>query len=195
MPLKRLVVVVSSVLCLGFVTTVQASDEPIKNVYLAIKGGVFLPNSETSGLKNYDNGYNGDAALGIRFNNFFGIELGAGYIEAKMKKPFDDNKVKIIPITGNAILTIPLGSVVNLFAGGGAGYYMAKFAGGGGSDESKNVLGYQALGGIDFNLGESFSIGGEIKRFWAKPEFEGNNTKVKVDVGGTVVDAGIKLRF
>jgi opacity protein-like surface antigen len=192
--LKRLVVV-SCLLCLGFVSAVQAEDEPIKKGYLALKGGLFQPNSKDDGLKGFDDGYNAEVALGVRFAKMIGMELGVGYMEAKGdgKAISKDAKVKTIPYTANLILTIPLGSALNLFAGGGIGYYTTKFSPGS-SAEFKGI-GYQGLGGIDFNLGQGFSIGAEYKYIEAKPEYKNSGITSKVKVGGSALDAGIKLRF
>jgi len=195
---KKIVLAVSCLLCLSFVTAVQASDESTKSMYLAVKGGVFLPNSDSSGLKYFDNGYNGEAAFGLRLTDYLGLELGAGYYVTEAKDAAPGNtkdKFTTIPLTANAIFTIPLGSAVNLFAGGGAGYYLSTFKPGGGDKWSGNAFGYQALAGVDFNLGQRFSLGAEYKYLKTKPEFEHSGVKFKAEVGGSMLDAGIKLRF
>jgi len=215
--MKKIIQIIAVSVCLSIVqsSVTHADDtQPLKKMYVEIKGGIFSPNSdgnETSndgGLKEFDSGFNFEGAFGARYNKYFALESGVGVYAADTKETIrtsvsaTNGKVVVVPITISAIAILPI-DIVDLFAGVGFGYYSStlKFAtattsGNFNQEYSAGALGYQLIGGIDINLTQHIAVGAEIKYFEAKPEFDlPLNTKVKVNVGGTIINGGFKFRF
>jgi opacity protein-like surface antigen len=224
--LMKSVLIAICLICVSLNAVAYADDEPMKKSYVAIKGGLFknipLSAGGTSGYSDNELGtlsekaYNVEVVLGYRLFRYFGAELGAGYYTARNAETGDYyNQMQVIPITLNGIFTIPIGSAVNFFSGGGVGYYMEKAKyGSAGSEYSgyygssgtyrytstprwnkSNVIGAQALAGIDINLTDSISIGGEYKYMFASSKFEDDDADYHKKMGGQIFNVGVKFRY
>ncbi len=239
MTLMKSVSIAICLICVSLTAVAYADDEPMKKSYVAIKGGVFKNIAQNSGVAssaytgtNYDydlgrlseKAYNVEVALGYRFFKFFGAELGTGYYTARNAESGNDyyKQMQVIPITLNGIFTIPIGSVVNIFAGVGCGYYMEKakfgYTGSGWGYTGSyyypgypiygdykvtstprwnkyNTMGAQALAGIDINLTDSISIGGEYKYMYAPSKFKDDDDNSHKQMGGQLFNVGVKFRY
>ena len=64
-------------------TMAFADDEVPEKHYVAIKGGQFTPNTDigtsSTGLKNFDTGFNVELLIGQRVNKYFAFDTGIGY--------------------------------------------------------------------------------------------------------------------
>lgn len=184
--------------------------------YLSIKGGLYDPDI------NYDTAYNAEVAVGIKVNPYFIIDIGGGYFRSEYKSEYSDwfgSSIKekltysLIPITLTLKGNVPLGGdnvsgyKVELYGGGGIGYYLAKKEYKYTSDtltesysSDANALGYHAVIGVDFNVAKHFALGIEGKWFKVEPEFDYEVWGFKVinrrtTMGGWVYNAGFKIRF
>ena len=174
------------------------ASELSKSGYLAIKGGVFQPNTDLgttdTGLKNFKSATNYEISGGFKASPYFALDAGLGYYSTALKSGAN-GKVNVLDVTLNAIGIIPISSV-DLFAGAGFGTYFATIKDSA-NDTTGSALGYQLLGGVDINITDSIAIGGEVKYSKAKPEFEmlGSSSKIKINVGGTTYNGVLKFRF
>lgn len=198
---------------------VSVSTSFADDSYVSVKGGLFLPNSDMPGLKNFKKGYNFELAVGAKIHPNIAIEAAAGYYQTEIKDNFVDTyydyyndayytttpTVSAIPVTLTIKGIIPLGKV-DLFAGAGAGYYYTMLENKvkdldgavlGNLDETYNAsaFGYHFVGGVDFNITDSVAIGAEIKQVYVKPESDISGYKQKVNMGGTIANAGVKFKF
>jgi outer membrane protein W len=183
--------------------------------YFALKGGIFSPNSEEKGLKDFDTGYNIEVAYGYKVNPNFAIEAGIGKYSSEYS---ESGYVEVdgwlypgsITLTASAIpITLTLKGIaplsygkVELYGGGGIGYYLstmeAKVTIGGYSESESwdaSALGFHLVGGGDFYVSEKVALGLEVKWFQVKPEFDYDGYKEKTNLGGTIFNAFLKFRF
>jgi outer membrane protein W len=167
--------------------------------YFSLKGGLYEPDM------NYDTAYNAEVAIGIKVNPYFIIDIGGGYqfVEQEYSQAVSDDKLKwtenysLIPITLTFKGNYPIQDKVEIYGGGGIGYYFArkeygyehtyttydytwyypyyrtvtkttKYS----YSSNANALGYQAVIGCDFNVSKNFALGLEAKWFHVKPEFD-----------------------
>jgi opacity protein-like surface antigen len=200
------------------VTSASAEDEAMKKGYVAIKGGSFMPNrdsgdgtsSSTGGLVNFDSGFNFEVAAGSRMTENFAIEAGIGVYGTKLKDEVGNRlsstaAVAAIPITFSAIAIVPL-KKVDLYAGAGIGLYTAALAtstatryGTIDTDYKSESFGYHVFCGIDLNLSSNVAIGAEYKYVNSEAEFTPDSDlysdKLTMQIGGSMVNAGLKFRF
>jgi len=202
-------------LALGSASAVEAAS----GTYVALKGGLFLPNgqggsvaSSEDGFSSFSTGYNVEVAAGFRPESYAALELGSGYYAtsldvANLQIPSATRiDAYAVPITLTAKGILPLGEL-EFFAGAGLGYWFGqlhfKNAGiVGGAAQVKDVnagaLGYQVLGGADYRVSEAVNLGVEAKWVFAKPEFDFTDItghKVKWQIGGTTINLVAKYNF
>lgn len=207
---QKLIVLLSCVLIPLSVSAASAADTG----YFSVKGGLFLPNgSAGSGLKTFDTGYSTELAIGFRPDTYAALEIGTGFFSASGTVTDADSKsvkrIYSVPVTATAKAILDL-EKFELFCGAGVGYYFAfvdnktDFYTGGIApvDESShgNALGYHAVLGGDYKVSENFRLGADFKWFVAKPELELTSaqnvkTRTKWDIGGTVMNLGLKYLY
>jgi len=150
--------------------------------YVGIKGGIFDPNDDNKGLKNWDNGYGAELFFGGDVEPV-SIELGLGGYTTKPDKDANDS-LNTGYAAGTAKGYLPLGPV-SLYAGGGAGYYFSKL---GDEDVDGSGLGVHLVGGAEFSLGV-ISLLGEVR--WSQVKIEFNDASDKTNVGGLMFNVGV----
>jgi opacity protein-like surface antigen len=169
-----------------------------------------------------DNGFDSDGMWGgniifrIRPIKYLGIDLRAGasanwegetyWIDGRRYK--EDETFSCVPLEVGLVLMMPLGSVVTLYGGGGAGYYIYDYNEKSYSsrhghhyrkeyDEDtdlENDVGWYGLAGLSFQLCPHLSIFGEAR-------YTGTETKlkdfheVKLDCSGAAFQAGVIFDF
>jgi len=149
--------------------------------YIGVKGGLFMPNDDDNGLKNFDNGYGGELFFGSDVGPL-SLELGLGGYTAKPEGGGDDS-LNTVYGSGTAKAYLPLGPL-SIYGGGGAGYYYSKFSD---SDSDGNGLGFHVVGGAEVSAGV-ISILAELKWNQAKLDFGGSE---KANVGGLMLNVGL----
>ena len=153
--------------------------------YVVLKGGYLSPTG--GGFQNLD--LNGNTYWEIASGSdgkFFGAEFGVGYLQTNNSKV----DVYAIPVLLSGKLRIPIALFVPyLKAGGGAYFFNGSSKTGQGSD-STVAWGYQAGGGIDFQLGPLI-LGIEAKYIAVNASLNMGSVKVE----GVITTGNIGLRF
>lgn len=185
--------------------------------YLAVKGGIYLPNGEGSsgdenGFNDLGTGYNAELALGYRPESYVAFELGSGIYGSSgtVSDPTTSNKITAtcvpVTLTVKGIVTFER---LDLFAGVGGGYYFGTVeqkktstAGNITSTDSQSshggALGYLLTAGGDFKVSDRFGVGADFKWFSAQPELDFKTSlggKQKWQIGGSVINLGLKYSF
>lgn len=164
---------------------------PASSWYGQAKLGVFVPNDESDGLKEFDNGPSLEVSFGRRINPNLALELGIGWYKTEWDDSDIDAEVSVVPVTATVKGILPLmNDRLDLFAGAGVGYYFAE-AEVEGSDDSGSAFGYHLLVGADYKLTNAVAIGAEARWFWTEPEFDGED----IQVGGATYSLALKYSF
>lgn len=164
--------------------------------YLAVKGGLFMPNGDDRGLKHFDNGFGGELAIGGQFSQGpvgFAVDGGIGYFTTETEG--GDYDLQVVPLTLTGKLLLKPVSALTLYAGGGLGYYIALLGGDGvegwdSDDKTGKGLGFHAVGGVKLPFGP-LAILAEVR--WSKAEVQYGGHGNDVNIGGITVIAGIKF--
>ncbi|KAF0220767.1 MAG: hypothetical protein FD174_1091 [Geobacteraceae bacterium] len=189
--------------------------------YVAMKAGVFLPNGKSesvdrkdNGFGDLDSGYNVELAVGFKPESYAAVELGTGVYSASGKRSGVGSSADLtaygVPVTVTAKGLLDL-EKWELFAGAGVGYYFGFVdqrtdTAAGNSvmsrDESSHggALGYHVVAGADYRISRQMAAGVDFKWFSARPELEftdaaGTKVKSKWEIGGSVLNVGVKYMF
>lgn len=148
---------------------------------------------------------------GIKFSTgltpYLALEFRGSFIS-----DFDENDpvlndMSVIPIEADLVLrTPPLGDVLTIYAGGGAGYYVfpeyesAVPAGASGEPDidPDDEFGYFAVGGIDIKLSKHISVFGEVRYTdveLEQAEIDDVETDFKVDLAGVGYSVGLMVSW
>ena len=120
--MKKILFSVTMIMILFAAATANAAG------YFSLKGGLYDPEL------NYDTAYNLEAAIGIKVNPYFIIDIGGGYQFVEWKgseelygyKFESKDNYSLIPITLTFKGNYPIQDKVEIYGGGGVGYYFAK---------------------------------------------------------------------
>lgn len=187
--------------------------------YFNLKLGGFFPNNSSPGLTNFRTGYNVEGAVGAKIHPNLAMEFGIGYYESEIKSSFTDTfydlasgttytatpTVSVLPVTATLKGVIPVGPI-ELYAGGGGGYYFTWFetkvkdhsgvvVGDLNDTYTSSDFGYHVVAGVDVSISSALALGVEVKRYFVKPEYDITGRTEKIDLGGTVANAVLKLKF
>ncbi len=177
--------------------------------YVVGKMGVYSPQSND--LESYDNGFNGEIALGHYFNRNLAGEVGLGYFgtggtfygyNGYDGYFSDDVSIDVVPMTASLKAILPLNSQVELYGIGGIGLYFvnanidtsSQYRGHYSTSDDDATLGAHLGGGITINMDKRLFLGAEAKYLWANANFNGN-LQGDVDLDGFIFTANIGYRF
>lgn len=197
---------------------------PIPKVKL-VRRGIFKPNSDENGLKDFESGDNIELAYGYRMSPNFALEGSIGKYKSEYGGSYlfritfsNEGSVKAttsaMPITFTAKGILPLGDgKVEIYGGGGVGYYQTKvewedkgiwcttvpysFS----DSKEENVSGFHIVGGIEFNVSDNVAFSGEAKWLSVKAEElyipYGYEKRIKKleEMGGVIFNVGVKYKF
>ena len=175
--------------------------------YMTFKPGAYFPQS--GDLSGYSTGFNGEVALGHRFNENFAAEIGAGFFHtdntfknsglAQTLNFSTDEKVTVdvIPVVLTFKGIIPVNKF-DFFGLGGIGVYhvsgdvKSTVSVGGSSTESSTsdtntIFGVHAGLGFHYNFSPRWFLGAEGKYLWT------SETDLKNTVNGVPVGAKFNL--
>lgn len=151
----------------------------------AMAGGLGAYGSYWS-TKDADAGFGGGGKLQFMLGDIIGLEIRGSYFpDLNEEESLFKYELEVIPAEADLILAIPLGDLLRVYGGGGAGYYFidAKIKGQG-LDEKVNVddqLGWFAVGGLQVQLTEAFALFGEGKYTGIKAKFKGDDVEEITD--------------
>lgn len=161
--------------------------------YMAVKGGLFMPNSDEKGLKDWDNGFGGELAVGGDFGAF-AVDGSVGYFRVEQPDAEDLN-LAVVPLTITAKAQLKPSAALTIYAGGGLGYYVGFLDGDDVNDLSTDDktgtgVGFHLVGGIELPLGPLGFLA-EVK--WSQAKVEFGDSSEKSNIGGIAVLAGLKF--
>lgn len=184
--------------------------------YLTLKPGIYSPQSND--LDNFDNGFNGEIAIGRRFNPNMALEMGLGYFNTKAEFAAagpgfylrEKDSLDVVPITLSLKAIVPVNRFEFFGIGGIGAYYVygdLKLSGavGGTSgrlslDGEDWVFGCHLGLGFHYNISPTMFIGAEGKYLWtSEARLEDTfwqipiSTKFKMD--GILATAVIGFKF
>lgn len=205
--MKRLLVLAICIVLCG-VGAIPAAGAEYDN-YVVGKMGLYSPQSND--LEGFDNGFNGEIALGHYFNRNFAGEVGLGYFSTGGNfygyngydgSFSDDISFDVVPITVSLKPVLPLSSNVEIYGIGGIGAYFVngkiersgQYTGHYSVSDDKTTFGAHLGGGITFSMDKRLFFGGEVKYLWANVDFNGN-LEGNVDLNGFIFTANVGYRF
>lgn len=158
--------------------------------YVEAKAGLFMPNGDNKGLKDYKNGFGGEIAIGGEVGPI-AIDGGVGYYTTKFKE--GDLSLWIVPITLTAKYFITPSPALSIYIGGGLGYDFGALRGSLVDDwevKDKVCQGFEfhAVAGLEVPVGP-ISLIGEIR--WSKADVKFGESDEKVNIGGITALAGL----
>ena len=170
-----------------------------KSSYAVLKLGSFFPESSDLEKQDAKNGFAGQVGFGYYLARFFALEIDLGYLETKGSLGNLGVKYGLYPLEVTGRFGLPLGFVEPYLAVGLGGYYVKTKAGN--LEETSTRAGFFGGGGINFNLGETFSIGAEARYlvlsaptyYYATPY--SNSATTNIDLDGVIVTGNIGFRF
>lgn len=198
----------------------QKNDRKVDyNVYIAVKPGIYSPQSSDLKDSDFDTGFNGEITIGCRLSPNFAVETAGGYfrteaVERVSGEIYDltyTGKVKanidVIPITFTLKGILPLNKELELFALGGIGAHwvfgelkvsgtLDGLSGWVKLDDSDWIFGGHLGLGFHYNITPRVFVGAEGKYLWtskAKLENQGLEAKFKID--GILATGVIGFRF
>lgn len=174
--------------------------------YVALKGGIYSPNSsyhlrdfnDGNSLSNLDSktGFAGEIAVGHYFVPMVAVELGAGYFQSKGSPAAEQGeaRLKVVPlvVTGKVLLPLGIFEPYGLF---GIGAYITDLDvdGNAGNFHGSTEITYGLHAGAGFNIDiqKNMFLGVEGKYLWAEPSFGGQH----LELDGFITTADIGFRF
>jgi opacity protein-like surface antigen len=168
--MKNLFVASAVTLLLGApVLSIGAAQADITdNAYVSILGGpTFAPGLNVGGTKNaMDTGFNVGARFGYNLSDWnlpnFSVEAD-GLFNQSTYSGFNDARLQSSSYMGNLIYHLPTGSPFELYGGAGLGVINTNIDNGVGNHGGSAVLGWQALGGVEYRASEQASLFAEYR--------------------------------
>ncbi len=156
--------------------------------YVTLKPGIYMP--ESSGLRHFDAGFNGEIAFGHRFNRNLALELGIGRFttDARFRDaervpgiqyPYRERDyLEVVPLTLTLKVIKPVGRW-ELFGLGGIGAYIMSeeirvtgtvdgWSGRASFEDSTTALGAHLGIGFHYNITPALFVGTEGRYVWVK---------------------------
>jgi opacity protein-like surface antigen len=168
--MKNLFVASAVALLLGTpVLSIGAAQADITdNAYVSILGGpTFAPGLNAGGTKNaMDTGFNVGARLGYYLSDWnlpnFSIEAD-GLFNQSTYSGFNNARLQSSSYMGNLIYHLPTDSPFEIYGGAGLGVVNTNIDNGLGNRGGSAVLGWQALGGVEYRASEQASLFAEYR--------------------------------
>jgi len=183
--MKNLFVASATALLLGtcVVGVGAAQADPFDNSYVSILGGpTFAPGLNVNGTKRaMDTGYN----VGARYGHYLdswglpNVSAEADFLFSQSAYSNTANaRLQSSSYMGNLIYHLPTKSPFQLYGGGGIGAVNTNIDNGVGNHGGSTVLGWQALGGVEYRASEQASLFAEYRYQNAHDVNAGGLTKV-----------------
>jgi len=177
--------------------------------YITLKPGIYSPQS--SGLKHFDTGFNGEITFGHRYNPNFAVEMGIGYFNTSatfrdsdrisgIRYPFRErDNLEVVPITLSAKLIRPVGKWEFFGTGGIGAYIMSEnvkvtgavntWSGRASFSDTATVFGSHLGLGFHYNITPTLFVGTEGKYLWVR------QARLRDKVSGAPIAMDTKFRM
>ena len=161
-------VFVASAVALLLGTSVLGVGAAQADSYISVLGGpTFDPALNVSGTKNnMDTGFNVGARYGYYLNdwNLPNVSLEAdGLFSQSTYSGTANARLQTSSYMGNAIYHLPTGTPFEVYGGAGLGLVNTNVDNGAGNHGGSGVLGWQALGGVEYRASDQASIFAEYR--------------------------------
>jgi opacity protein-like surface antigen len=161
-------VFVASAVALLLGTSVLGVGAAQADSYISVLGGpTFDPALNVNGTKNnMDTGFNVGARYGYYLNdwNLPNVSLEAdGLFSQSSYSNTTNARLQSSSYMGNAIYHLPTGTPFEIYGGGGIGAVNTNIDNGAGAHGGSTVLGWQALGGVEYRASDQASIFAEYR--------------------------------
>ena len=159
--MKKLFVASAAALMLG--TFAAQAD-----TYVSVLGGpTFAPGLNVAGSKNsMDTGFNVGARYGYYLDNWnlpnFSVEADGLFSQSNYSRS-SDARLQSSSYMGNLIYHLPMDGPFQVYGGAGLGAVNTNFDNGIGNHGGSTVLGWQALGGLEYRASEQASLFAEYR--------------------------------
>jgi len=168
--MKNLFVASAAALLLGtcVVGAGAAQAQILDNSYVSILGGpTFAPDLNVNGVKSkMDTGYN----VGARFGHYLtdwglpNVSAEADFLFSQSDYSHPNNaRLQSSSYMGNLIYHLPTESAFSIYGGAGLGAVNTNFDNGVGNHGGSTVLGWQAIGGVEYRASEQASLFAEYR--------------------------------
>jgi len=168
--MRNLFVASAAALLLGTlgVGVAQAGDFT-DNAYVSILGGpTFAPGLNVNGTKNpMDTGFNVGARAGYYLNDWnlpnVSVEADGLFSQSTYSRASNDARLQSSSYMANLIYHVPTDSPFSFYGGAGLGAVNTNIDNGVGNHGGSTVLGWQALGGVEYRASEWASLFAEYR--------------------------------
>jgi opacity protein-like surface antigen len=183
--MKNLFVVSAAALLLGtsVVGIGAAQAQILDDSYVSILGGpTFAPDLNVNGVKSkMDTGYN----VGARYGHYLtdwglpNVSAEADFLFSQSDYSHTNNaRLQSSSYMGNLIYHLPTESAFSLYGGAGLGAVNTNIDSGVGNHGGSTVLGWQAIGGVEYRASEQASLFAEYRYQQAHDVNAGGFTQV-----------------
>lgn len=207
--MKRYLVLAVCVCLATVIWAMPVSGAQLQN-YVVGKMGFYSPDSND--LEGFDNGFNGEIALGHYFGPNLAGEIGLGYFGTSGKfYGYDvdagyfseDFDIDVTPVTLSLKAVFPVARHIEFYGIGGIGAYFVRgsidvateYWGDYDLSDDDTAFGAHLGGGFNINLDRRIFLGAEAKYIWAEADFKNDFDNLSVDLGGFVFTANLGYRF
>lgn len=161
--MKNLFVASAVALLLG------TSGAALADSYVSVLGGpTFAPGLNINGTKfGMDTGFNVGARIGTSLDRWnlpnFSVEADGLFNQSTYAGGVNDARLQSSSYMGNLIYHLPTESAFSLYGGAGLGAVNTNIDNGLGAHGGSTVLGWQALGGVEYRASEQASLFAEYR--------------------------------
>jgi opacity protein-like surface antigen len=161
--MKNVIVASAAALLIGMTGSAALAD-----TYVSVLGGpTFAPGLNVSGTKNpMDTGFNVGARVGTTLDNWnlpnFSVEAD-GLFNQSTYSNTSNARLQSSSYMANLIYHMPTDSPFSLYGGAGLGAVNTNIDNGVGNHGGSTVLGWQALGGVEYRASEWASLFAEYR--------------------------------
>jgi opacity protein-like surface antigen len=137
--------------------------------YVSVLGGpTFAPGLNVGGVKNnMDTGFNVGARIGTTLDKWnlpdFSVEADGLFNQSTYAKGVNDARLQSSSYMANVIYHLPTDSPFGVYGGAGLGAINTNIDNGLGNHGGSTVLGWQALGGVEYRASEQASLFAEYR--------------------------------
>lgn len=159
--MRKVIVACAAALLLGM-TAAQA------DTYVSVLGGpTFAPNLRVGATKNpMDTGFNAGARIGTTLDNWNLSNLSVeadGLFNQSTYSNTNNARLQSSSYMANLIYHVPMDSPFGIYGGGGLGAVNTNIDNGIGNHGGSTVLGWQAIGGVEYRASEQASLFAEYR--------------------------------